>query len=275
MTTIYDVAQVAGVSIATVSRVVRGSDLVHPKTRQRVLAVIETLGFVPDASARGLTRRRKDIIGLVAVERGIAEMDIERSSLLFVDHIVHAAEAALRGTEYSLLLTFGTRDELFEKRVRSLAGQVDGLIMAEEILAPGELRALAAQIPVVVIAGRPDQDAMDVFRGDNAGGMTAVTRHLVDDHRYQRLCFVAGPRTRRMPWPGVSRSSRSSPPARAAASSRSSTVTSRRTAGSRPPGPCSATSRCRRPWCARTTRWPSASSASCSSGACGSRPTWR
>ena len=193
MTTIYDVAQVAGVSIATVSRVVRGSDLVHPKTRQRVLAVIETLGFVPDASARGLTRRRKDIIGLVAVERGIAEMDIERSSLLFVDHIVHAAEAALRGTEYSLLLTFGTRDALFEKRVRSLAGQVDGLIMAEEILAPGELRALAAQIPVVVIAGRPDQDAMDVFRGDNAGGMTAVTRHLVDDHRYQRLCFVAGP----------------------------------------------------------------------------------
>jgi LacI family transcriptional regulator len=193
MTTIYDVAHVAGVSIATVSRVVRGSDLVHPKTRQRVLAVIETLGFVPDASARGLTRRRKDIIGLVAVERGIAEMDIERSSLLFVDHIVHAAEAALRGTEYSLLLTFGTRDALFEKRVRSLAGQVDGLIMAEEILAPGELRALAAQIPVVVIAGRPDQDAMDVFRGDNAGGMTAVTRHLVEDHRYQRLCFVAGP----------------------------------------------------------------------------------
>ena len=193
MTTIYDVAQVAGVSIATVSRVVRGSDLVHPKTRQRVLAVIETLGFVPDASARGLTRRRKDIIGLVAVERGIAEMDIERSSLLFVDHIVHAAEAALRGTEYSLLLTFGTRDELFEKRVRSLAGQVDGLIMAEEILAPGELRALAAQIPVVVIAGRPDQDAMDVFRGDNAGGMTAVTRHLIEDHRYQQLCFVAGP----------------------------------------------------------------------------------
>jgi LacI family transcriptional regulator len=194
MTTIYDVAQVAGVSIATVSRVLRGSDLVHPNTRQRVLAVIETLGFVPDASARGLTRRRKDIIGLVGLERGTDEIDIERSSLLFVDHIVHAAETVLRGTEYSLLLTFGSRGEPFEKRVRSLAGQVDGLIIAEEVLDHGELRALSAQIPVVVIAGRRDQAATDVFLGDNTGGMTAVTQHLIERHQYHRLCFLAGPK---------------------------------------------------------------------------------
>src|ERR1700753_3328822 len=122
MTTIYDVAQVAGASIATASRVLRGSDLVHPDTRQRVLAVIETLGFVPSASARGLTRGRRGIIGLAGPDRRGDEIDIERSSLLFVDHIVHAAEAVLRGTEYSLLLTFGTRDELFEKRVRAVAG---------------------------------------------------------------------------------------------------------------------------------------------------------
>ena len=126
MTTIYDVARVAGVSTATVSRVLRGSDLVHPDTRQRVLGVIEALGFVPDASARGLTRRRKDIIALVGLVRGTDEMDVERSSLLFIDHIVHAAEQALRGTEYSLLLTFGSRGEQFEQRVRALAGKADG-----------------------------------------------------------------------------------------------------------------------------------------------------
>jgi LacI family transcriptional regulator len=130
----------------------------------------------------------------VGLERGTDEIDIERSSLLFVDHIVHAAEAVLRGTEYSLLLTFGSRGELFEKRVRSLAGQVDGLIVAEEVLDNGELRALAAQIPVVVIAGRRDQAGLDVFLGDNAGGMTAVTRHLIEQHGYQRLCYLAGPR---------------------------------------------------------------------------------
>jgi LacI family transcriptional regulator len=194
MTTIYDVARVAGVSTATVSRVLRGSDLVHPATRVRVLAVIETLGFVPDASARGLTRRRKDIIGLVGLDRGADEIDIERSSLLFVDHIVHAAESVLRGTEWSLLLTFGSRGEQFGKRVRSLAGQVDGLLLAEEILDRGELRALAGQLPIVVIAGHRDQTAVDVFLGDNIGGMTALARHLTQQHRYRRLCFVAGPK---------------------------------------------------------------------------------
>ena len=194
MTTIYDVARVAGVSTATVSRVLRGSGLVHPDTRQRVLAVIESLGFVPDASARGLTRGRKDIIGLVGLDRGADEIDIERSSLLFVDHIVHAAETVLRGTEYSLLLTFGSRGEQFEKRVRALAGQADGLLIAEEVLDQGELRALASQIPVVLIAGSRDQTEADVFLGDNIGGMTALARHLTGEHGYRRLCFVAGPK---------------------------------------------------------------------------------
>jgi LacI family transcriptional regulator len=194
VTTIYDVARVAGVSTATVSRVLRRSDAVRPETRQRVLAVVETLGYVPDASARGLTRRRRDIIGLVGLERGGDEIDIERSTLLFIDHIVHAAEGVLRGTELSLLLTFGNRGEQFEKRVRSLVGQTDGLLIAEEILTPGELRTLAGQIPVVVIAGSRDQSAADVFLADNLSGMTALARHLTEHHRYRRLCFVAGPK---------------------------------------------------------------------------------
>jgi LacI family transcriptional regulator len=67
------------------------------------------------------------------------------------------------------------------------------VLIAEEVLDNGELRALASQLPVVVIAGRRDQTATDVFLGDNIGGMSAVTRHLTDQHQYHRLCFVAGP----------------------------------------------------------------------------------
>jgi DNA-binding LacI/PurR family transcriptional regulator len=88
-------ARVAEVSTATVSRVMRGSALVHPDTRDRVLAVIEALGFVPDASAQGLSMGRKDIIGLAALECAEDEIDIERSNLLFADQIVHATEAVL------------------------------------------------------------------------------------------------------------------------------------------------------------------------------------
>jgi LacI family transcriptional regulator len=194
VTTIYDVARVAGVSTATVSRVLRGSELVREDTRQRVLGVIAELDFVPDASARGLTRGRKDIIALAGLVRATDELDVERSSLLFIDHIVHAAEQALRGTDYSLLLTFGSRGEHFEQRVRAIAGKADGLLIAEEVLDRGDLRALAAQLPVVVIAGRRDQAVTDVYLSDNASGMTALTGHLTRHHGYHRLCFVAGPK---------------------------------------------------------------------------------
>jgi len=193
VTTVYDVARMAGVSTATVSRVMRDSSLVQPETRQRVQAVIEALGFVPDATAQGLSRRRKDIIGFVGLERGGAEIDIERESLLFVDKIVHAAEAVLRDTEYSLLLTFGSSGQAFERRVRALSGKVDGLLVAEEVMAVADLRRLAGRIPVAVIAGRPDETELDVVLVDNAGGITALVAHLTGEHGYRRLCFVTGP----------------------------------------------------------------------------------
>src|SRR2546429_1645389 len=156
MTTVYDVARVAGVSTATVSRVMRESSLVQPETRQRVQAVIEALGFVPDATAQGLSRRRKDIIGFVGLERGTAEIDIERESLLFVDQIVHAAEAVLRHTEYSLLLTFGSAGQAFERRLRAPSGKVDGLPVAQEVLPLAHLRRPAGRIPIAGIPGRPE-----------------------------------------------------------------------------------------------------------------------
>ena len=65
--TLYDVAREAGVSTATVSRVVHGQDGVRPTTRQRVLTVIEALGYVPDGAAQSMARHRKEVIGRVTV----------------------------------------------------------------------------------------------------------------------------------------------------------------------------------------------------------------
>ena len=62
---------------------------------------------------------------------------------------MHAVEAVLRGTECSLLLTFGPAGEQFQRRVRSLSGKVDGLLIAEEVMPSAQLRALARRIPVV------------------------------------------------------------------------------------------------------------------------------
>src|SRR5579859_144226 len=193
MTTIYDVADLAGVSTATVSRVIHGSPLVHPDTEQRVRAAIEELGYVPDGSAQGLSRRRKDVIGLAALERGTDEIDIEQSGQLFVDEVVHAVESVLRGTECSLLLTFGPAGEPFQRRVWSLSGKVDGLLVAEEIMPAGQLRSLARRIPVVVIAGRPGERGLDMVAVDSAAGIRALAAHLIGGHAYRELCFLAGP----------------------------------------------------------------------------------
>ncbi|MCG6197530.1 LacI family DNA-binding transcriptional regulator, partial [Anoxybacillus sp. LAT_38] len=63
--TIYDVAREAGVSMATVSRVVNGNPNVKPLTRKKVLAAIERLGYRPNAVARGLASKKTTTVGVI------------------------------------------------------------------------------------------------------------------------------------------------------------------------------------------------------------------
>src|ERR1700733_5704800 len=63
--TIYDVARVAGVSIASVSRVLNGRRNPLPDTKQRVQLAVAELGFIPDGAARALSARLKEVIGVV------------------------------------------------------------------------------------------------------------------------------------------------------------------------------------------------------------------
>jgi len=93
--TLYDVAREAGVSTATVSRVVHGQDRVRPSTRRRVLEAIEALSYVPDGAAQSLAQRRKEVIGLVAVESRGPETDIEREGFLFIEEVLRGVERSL------------------------------------------------------------------------------------------------------------------------------------------------------------------------------------
>ena len=114
MVTLYDVARSAGVSIATVSRVLHGQEPVRETTRARVRAAIEELGYVPDGAAQSLARNRKDVIGLVCVEHvGLKpnQYDIESMSLLFYDEVMRGVEARIRELSWSLLVTFLREDE--------------------------------------------------------------------------------------------------------------------------------------------------------------------
>lgn len=216
--TLYDVARLAGVSTATVSRVVHGQDRVRAVTRARVQQVIEQLGYVPDGAAQSLSRRRKNVIGLVCVEHvGLTpkQYDIESMSLLFYDEVLRGVEARLRGLDacdrdhdLSLLITYLREDTDFDwvrapvggplsfyPRLMSLSGKVDGLLIGEGIVPTPVLARLAERLPVVVIAGDPSEHAADVVTADNRGGAVALVTHLISDHGRRRLYYVDGPPT--------------------------------------------------------------------------------
>jgi LacI family transcriptional regulator len=192
--TLYDVARLAGVSTATVSRVVHGLDRVRESTRSRVNQVIEELGYVPDGAAQSLSRRRKDVIGLVCVERRAKQYDIENMNLLYYDEILHGVEAHIRDHgSWSLLITFLQEDEANFARLQSLSGKVDGLLIGEGIVSSARLAQLGRRVPVVVIGGDPAERATDVVTAHNQAGSAALITHLITEHGVRRLFHVDGP----------------------------------------------------------------------------------
>jgi LacI family transcriptional regulator len=224
--TLYDVARQAGVSIATVSRVLHGQESVRETTSARVRAAIEELGYVPDGAAQSLARNRKDVIGLVCVEHtGLNpnQYDIESMSLLFYDEVMRGAEALIRDRHWSLLITYLREDELLATysqdepqngapqalqalraeredepvlpRLLTLSGKVDGLLIGEGVVPTSALARLARRLPVVVVAGDPALRGVDVVAADNWSGAYALVSHLVVEHGRRRLFHVDGPET--------------------------------------------------------------------------------
>lgn len=194
--TLYDVASLAGVSTATVSRVVHGLDRVKDSTRARVLEVIEQLGYVPDSAAQSLSRRRKDVIGLVCIERtGPKEQyDIETMSLLFYDEVLRGVEAQIRHRGWSLLITYLEDQAPGDlTRLLALSGKVEGLLIGEGIVPSPILARLAERLPVVVISGSPRERAADVVTADNRSGAAALATHLIEDHARRTFYYVDGP----------------------------------------------------------------------------------
>ena len=197
MVTLYDVARRAAVSTATVSRVVHGQDRVREATRIRVQQAIEELGYVPDGAAQSLSRRRKDIIGMMCVERETAgQHDIETECLLYYDEVQRGVQARIRDSQWLLLSSFMQADSSGEpelSRLNPLSAKVDGILVGEGFAASRYIQRLAGRLPVVVIAGTLGAQAADVVAADNFSGAAALITHLIADHGRRRLFHVGGP----------------------------------------------------------------------------------
>ena len=192
--TIYDVAERAGVSTATVSRAINDQSTVRPATRAKVFAAMDELKFVPNAIARGLSSGKHWILGLAFIQTPIAGdlLPIDDANLLFTDIVIRGAEARAAALGYSLLLsgTSGDHDTSLTQ-LMNLTGTVDGLIMLDRVLDEGQSADLARRIPVVLLAGA-DSDTVGTVRVDNENAMVALAEHLVRVHHVSRVGFVTG-----------------------------------------------------------------------------------
>jgi LacI family transcriptional regulator len=183
MTTIRDVAQAAGVSVATVSRVYNGSDLVREETGLRVREAATRLGYVPHGAARSLITSRTNTIGVL-----LPDLYGE-----FFSEVIRGIDQAAQGQGYHLLLS-SSHDERdrFEAALRSMRGRVDGLIvMWPEMDVATAVRNLPAGFPVVLLHAPVGPDDFDVITIANFEGARAMVRHLLE-LGHQQVAIIKG-----------------------------------------------------------------------------------
>ena len=145
--TIYEVAAEADVSLATVSRVINGSDLVKDTTRLRVEAAIEKLGYKPNAVARSLALKRSTTIALVVPE----------ASFGFTGQIINGLLDVAKIYDYNIYLHTITEGIVDIKDVIDtiIKSRVDGVVIYNDRLGNVDIKELAAyNIPIVFIGNK-------------------------------------------------------------------------------------------------------------------------
>ncbi|TVL89531.1 LacI family DNA-binding transcriptional regulator [Streptomyces sp. SAJ15] len=189
--TLENVALYAGVSRATVSRVVNGSPKVAEDSREAVLRAIRELGYVPNQAARSLVTQRTDSFALVLSEEAGRVFSDDQ----FFPGIVRGVSQELEEADKQLVLMMA-RSAAGRERIErfALARHVDGVIMASlHGTDPLPARLARMGIPVVCNERLLGPRSLPYVGVDNEGGAAAAVRHLLDSGR-TRIATVAGPR---------------------------------------------------------------------------------
>ena len=179
--TIYDLAEHAGVSIATVSRVFSGHGRVAEGTRARVFAAADKLGYEPHVSARSLARKHTQLVAAV----------VPMLTSYFFTEVIRGVQDRLALSDLDLIVFASRSPEHVDGQLaRALQkGRADGLLLCSTPLTPERAAALrAASSPVVLVdSAHPDFDSVSV--NNREGGYTA-TRHLIEQG-YARIALIA------------------------------------------------------------------------------------
>lgn len=180
--TIIDVAHSAGVSTATVSRVLNGGR-VTDDTRETVERAIHQLGYRRNSVARSLVTGRSGVVGVLIPDV---------VGPLYAD-IARGIEEALRPHGMQAMMVTDNRDR--EREIASiellLSRQIDGLIDIGSQLDDAELHRLAGDLPVVLIQRESSGSGIPLVSLDNRRGIAAALDHLFD-HGHRHIAHIAG-----------------------------------------------------------------------------------
>jgi DNA-binding LacI/PurR family transcriptional regulator len=196
--TLEAVAALAGVSRATVSRVVNGSPKVTPEVVESVTAAIAQLNYVPNRAARSLATRRTQVIALVVPES---------TARVFADpffaSIVQGVALHLADTDYTLNMVIASETNPDKTRRYLMSGNADGALVVSHHSGDHSYAHLGHSLPIV-FGGRPLNNGKQVsyfVDVDNVAAAESATLHLINQGR-RSIATIAGPQD--MP-PGVDR----------------------------------------------------------------------
>lgn len=181
--TIKEVAREAGVSIATVSRVINDSGPVGDDTREKILDVARRLRYTPHGAARSLITSKTNTLGVM-----LPDLYGE-----FFSEVIRGIDQAAREFGYHVLLSSSHNDtDEIEAAMKAMRGRVDGLIvMYPDINARILKSSLSETMPLVLLNCDIEGDAFVSINIDNYSGAYAMVRHLIDGG-HRRIAIIKG-----------------------------------------------------------------------------------
>ena len=176
--TIYDISQKAGVSTATVSRVLNGSGNVSPSTQKKVMAVIEKYDYIPNAFARGMGLRSLQTVGILCAD----------SSELFAAKAIYLLEQELQANGYEALLCCTGYNLGVKKNYLNLilSKKVDSIILVgSNFIAPSQIEneyiaEAAAQVPIMLLNASYNHPNVYSILCDDYNAMYETASSMID-----------------------------------------------------------------------------------------------
>ena len=184
MATIRDVAQKAGVSVATVSRVLNGSEAVADKTRARVERVVAKLEYWPHGAAQSLNTSRTHTLGVLLP-------DLHGQ---FFSEVIRGVDQGAREQGFQILVSSSHADvETLMTGARAMAGRVDGLIvMAPDEATTAGMTRVARRFPVILLNPHHPVEGCGTISVANFEGAVDIVFHLIQNG-HRSIGIIKGP----------------------------------------------------------------------------------